>query len=126
MHWYKQAMKKFADFSGRARRKEYWMFTLVNYAILMILALLEIALLPEPTFLPAILYVLVAAVPTLAVTVRRLHDIGNSGWWILINLVPYVGGIALLVMTLMNSQPGTNEYGPNPKEPDYDPVEVFT
>ncbi|MCA9185987.1 MAG: DUF805 domain-containing protein [Pirellulaceae bacterium] len=107
---------KYADFSGRARRREYWMFVLFNiiFAIATMLvdgvlfAALGIAFLN-------IVYSLAMLVPGIAVTVRRLHDTGRSGWWILVALVPVVGPLALLVILCLDSQPGTNQFGSSPK-----------
>ncbi len=82
MEWYLKVLQNFLVFSGRARRKEYWMFILI---------------------------------PTLAVAVRRLHDTGRSGWWMLLNLLPGLGTLILLVFFVFESEEGTNEYGPNPK-----------
>lgn len=105
--------KKFCCFSGRARRQEYWMFVL--FSILTILASMVIGFIIP--ILGLILYVgfaLAALLPGLAVCVRRLHDTDKSGWWILINLVPF-GGLILLIFMIMDSTPGENMYGPNPK-----------
>jgi len=107
-------LNKYADFSGRARRSEYWYWTLaVIVAIVVCLILTAIA-----HTLGLVLYLLVllgTLVPGLAVGVRRLHDTGRSGWWILIALVPLVGSIILLVFVCQDSQPGQNQYGPSPK-----------
>ncbi|MGA5324319.1 DUF805 domain-containing protein [Streptomyces seoulensis] len=112
MHWYVDVLKKYAVFSGRARRKEYWMFFLFNLIISIVLAIVDNAL---DTSILGIVYFLAVLIPALAVTVRRLHDTSRSGWWILISLVPLVGGIILLVFTVSDSKPEANEYGPNPK-----------
>lgn len=119
MNWYISTLKKYAVFSGRARRKEYWFFQLFNTLIVVALAVIDAV---TGTInkgvgmgLLSSLFVLAVLLPSLAVLVRRLHDTGRSGWWILIAFVPFVGGIVLLVFTLMDSQPGTNQYGPNPK-----------
>ncbi len=110
--------KKFCCLDGRARRQEYWMFTL--FSILVFLAITAIAaIIPMPAvrILGLVLYVvwcLAIILPGLGVTVRRLHDTGKSGWWILINLVPF-GNLILLVFMIMDSTPGDNMFGPNPK-----------
>ncbi|MCH7910220.1 MAG: DUF805 domain-containing protein [Candidatus Hydrogenedentes bacterium] len=120
MHWYVDVLKKYAVFSGRTQRQEYWMFTLFNIIITLVLFIiagviataLEIAaagLLPN-------LYTLAVLLPGIAVTVRRLHDTGRSGWWLLIAFVPFIGAIVLLVFYVQDSQPGENQFGPNPKE----------
>ena len=92
MNWYAKCWKQYADFSGRARRTEYWMFALVNFGIALLLELIL-----GFTFLYFLTYVysLAIFIPSLAVCVRRLHDIGRSGWWYLIGLVPVVGWIIL-------------------------------
>jgi len=113
MNWYLDVLKKYAVFSGRARRKEYWMFVLFNLIITLVLALIE-RLVSGPGIL-ANLYSLAMLIPGLAVAVRRLHDTNRSGWWILIGLVPIVGVIILIVFQAEDSQPGDNQYGPNPK-----------
>lgn len=123
MKWYVKVLKQYTDFEGRARRKEYWMFTLVNFLIMMALqALLFMGagMNPESTLgllLSGILglYALGVFIPSLAVTVRRLHDTNRSGWWVLISFVPIIGAIVLLVFLVQDSQPGTNQYGENPK-----------
>jgi len=121
-------MRKYAQFDGRARRKEYWMYTLFNCLIYFAIALAGVMLTAVVSrnsdnpavgllFLaPAWLYALAMIIPGLAVSVRRLHDTGRSGWWILIGFIPLVGGIILLVFSCEDSQPGPNEFGPNPKE----------
>jgi uncharacterized membrane protein YhaH (DUF805 family) len=112
-------MKKYADFSGRARRKEYWMFVLFNIIFAIVALGLDMMLgtASEDTGYGIFygLFSLAILVPTWAVTVRRLHDVGKSGWWIFISLIPIIGGIWLFILTLTDSLPGDNEYGPNPK-----------
>lgn len=118
MKWYLDVLKNYATFTGRARRTEYWMFQLINVAIILVLELL-IFLLPREALvfaaIPVVLYALAVLVPNIAVTARRLHDTGRSGWWMLISFVPFVGGIVLLVFTVMDSEPQPNMHGPNPK-----------
>ncbi len=113
MEWYLKVLKNYATFAGRARRKEYWMFVLFNIIALMILLILDMVI--GTYFVLYGLYCLAIIVPSLAVTVRRLHDLGKSGWWIFISLVPVIGGIWLLVLTVMDGTPGQNQYGPSPK-----------
>ncbi|MGG3927050.1 DUF805 domain-containing protein [Metabacillus fastidiosus] len=113
MHWYLEVLKKYAVFQGRARRKEYWMFTLFNVLISIVLSIIEVVG-DMPSILTGI-YSLSILLPSLAVTARRLHDIGKSGWWILISLIPLIGAIVLLVFTCQDSEEGSNQYGPNPK-----------
>lgn len=112
MNWYLKCWKQYADFTGRARRTEYWMFALVNFGIALLLELIL-----GFTFLYFLTYVysLAIFIPSLAVCVRRLHDIGRSGWWYLIGLVPVVGWIILIIWFCTDSQPGANKWGPNPK-----------
>ncbi|MNI37217.1 Inner membrane protein YhaI [compost metagenome] len=127
MQWYLKAFKNYANFSGRARRKEYWLFQLFNGIIALLLYLPVLSSLPavmagEGTtgiaslFMTLyIIYLLAVILPSLAVTVRRLHDTGKSGWSILLGLIPLVGGIIVLVFVCTDSQPGQNSYGENPK-----------
>jgi uncharacterized membrane protein YhaH (DUF805 family) len=113
MSWYLAVLKKYAVFSGRARRREYWMFFLFNFLISFGLGFIEGAI-----GIPGIisfLYCCAVIIPGLAVCVRRLHDTGRSGWWFFIAFVPIAGGIILLVLLLLDSTPGDNQYGINPK-----------
>ena len=115
--WYMQVLKKYADFSGRARRKEYWFFVLWYLIITIILAIIDAVLglrIGNAGVLQS-LYALALLIPSLAVGARRLHDIGRTGWWLLIGLIPVIGWIVLLVFFFTDSQPGNNEYGPSPK-----------
>ena len=119
MNWYFEVLKKYAVFGGRARRKEYWYFVLFNALIGIVLAIVDGV---TGTLVPGAgigllggLYSLAVFIPGFAVTVRRLHDTGKSGWWLLIFLVPLVGVIVFLVFMVKDSQPGENQYGPNPK-----------
>ena len=119
MSWYLEVLKKYAVFSGRARRMEYWMFILFNIIITVVLALIDSLIgtvIRQAGFgLLQGLYDLAVLLPSIAVTVRRLHDTGRTGWWILIGLIPVIGGIVLLIFMLLDSEPGENQYGPNPK-----------
>jgi uncharacterized membrane protein YhaH (DUF805 family) len=120
MKWYKKVLSQYADFKGRARRKEYWMFVLFNMIFLIAAIALDNLLgtkfSPEmPLGYLYMLYVLAVFVPSLAVAVRRLHDIGKSGWWYFISLVPLIGGIWLLVLLVTDSEAEDNKWGPNPK-----------
>ncbi len=119
MSWYLEALKKYAVFSGRARRMEFWYFVLFNIIVAVVLSLIDRLL---GTFsatgnigLLSGIYSLAVLIPTIAVTVRRLHDTDRSGWWILINLVPLIGSIVLLVFELLPGTPGSNRFGPDPK-----------
>ena len=115
MQWYLAVLKNYAGFSGRARRTEYWMYGLVNFVIALVLFVLTFATHSTFFVLLIVLYELAVLVPSLAVLVRRLHDIGMSGWWILISLVPFVGSIVLFVFTVLPGNQGPNRYGDDPK-----------
>jgi len=112
-------MKKYADFSGRARRKEYWMFALFNNIFALVAIFLDNALgnTTEDFGYGLILslYFLAIILPGLAVSVRRLHDVGKSGWGMFINFIPIIGGFVFLTWATTDSQPGLNKYGENPK-----------
>lgn len=141
MSWYLEVLKKYAVFTGRARRKEFWYFALFNFLAGIALGVIEglLGLFPESRqSILVMLYNLAVLLPSLGVTVRRLHDTGRSGWWMLITFVPlilvipvlilappvlllialvlFVGSLVLLVFTVQDSDPGQNEYGANPKE----------
>ena len=119
MNWYLQALKQYAVFKGRARRKEYWFFALFNLIVSVVLTVLDYmtgSLDPElGVGLLSGIYSLAILIPSLAVTVRRLHDTDRTGWWVLIAFIPLIGAIVLLVFMLLDSKPGDNRYGPNPK-----------
>ncbi len=113
MNWYLKALYKFTDFSGRARRSEYWYFTLGNVLLLIIFSVIislfidAIESLPEEIGLGILgLFMVGMMIPTLAVSVRRLHDTGRTGWWLLISLIPYVGSIVLLIFYFQDSELG--------------------
>lgn len=118
MNWYIEVLKRYAVFSGRSRRMEYWMFSLINVLIVIGIAIVDNLL----GFISAsglgilgTLYALAVFIPSLAVAVRRLHDTDRSGWWLLIALIPLIGLIVLLVFFLLDSRPGENRFGANPK-----------
>ena len=119
MEWHLMVWKRFSEFSGRSRRKEYWMFFLFNMVIGLVLYVPGIALRESgigPIFLGLYaIYSLAALIPGLAVSVRRLHDTNKSGWFFLLLLIPFVGPIILLVFFCMDSDAAANQYGPNPK-----------
>ena len=119
MNWYMGVLKNYVGFSGRARRKEYWMFTLFNLIILIVLSIVDRftgTLNPSAGIgLLSGIYSLAVILPSIAVAVRRLHDTSRTGWWMLLVFVPFVGGLILLVFMLLDSTPGENQYGPNPK-----------
>jgi uncharacterized membrane protein YhaH (DUF805 family) len=119
MSWWLSAMKKYFDFSGRAPRKEYWMYLLFNFVFGIVALVVDITLSSvSDSMAPGLLYslfCLAVLLPALSVTVRRLHDVGKSGWWILISVLPFIGGLWLLILTLMDSQSGPNRFGESPK-----------
>lgn len=105
---YKDTFRKSLDSSGRARRKEYWIFVLMNSLMLSVLGILTAAMgIPWLAALCSIL----AAIPVASVSIRRLHDTGRPGWWMLLMLAPVVGQLVLLVFFLCNSEPHANQYG---------------
>jgi uncharacterized membrane protein YhaH (DUF805 family) len=119
MNWYVKVLKNYADFGGRATRAEYWYFTLFNFLALCVLTFIDSMIgsfnadmgigLLGGVYYPAVF------TPTLAVSVRRLHDTDRSGWWQLIVLIPIIGPLVLLIFMVQDSQPVDNQYGPNPK-----------
>lgn len=118
MNWYLEVLKKYAVFSGRARRKEYWMFVLFNLIFAIAAMIIDNVLglaIKDVGYGPFyILYSLATLIPGLAVSVRRLHDIGKSGWYLLMGLIPCVGGIILLVFMATEGDGGENEFGADP------------
>ena len=123
MEWYLDVLKNhYADFDGRARRKEYWMFFLVNLGVVLGLAIVAgiLGAIWEPLgwlgYLAYIGYVLAVLVPGLALTVRRFHDTGKTGWFALLALVPFVGGFIVLYFMVLEGDAGPNAYGPDPKD----------
>lgn len=119
MNWYIKVLENYIGFTGRARRSEYWFFTLFNMLFGIIAMVLDNVLgiaINEVGYGPIYgIYALSVLIPGLGVTVRRLHDVGKSGWMALIVLIPLIGSIWLLVLLATDSVSGANEYGPNPK-----------
>lgn len=118
MEWFLKVIKNFS-FQGRARRKEYWMYALFVTLIAVVLSLIDLF---AGTYSASIglgllsgLFSLATLIQGIAVCVRRLHDLGKSGWWLLIMLIPLIGPIVILVFMVLDGQPGENQYGPNPK-----------
>lgn len=120
MEWATLPLKRYLDFAGRSRRKEYWMFFLLVIILEVVAMVLDnvlgmgqmIAGIYGPLL---VLLMLVLIVPGIAVSIRRLHDIDRSGWWVLIALVPFVGGLVLLVFFVVEGTRGANRFGPDPK-----------
>jgi len=119
MHWYLEALRKYAVFSGRSRRKEYWTFFLVNFVVVTALLLVDQQI---GTFDPETgagllnaLYTLALLLPSIAVAVRRLHDTDRVGWWVLLSLIPIIGSIILIFFLIQDSTAGDNRFGSNPK-----------
>lgn len=116
MSWYLAVWKSYAVFDGRARRSEFWYFTLFNLIALIVLAIIGRAFGSSGSSVLIGLYLLASFLPGLAVTVRRLHDTNRSGWLVLLSFIPLIGSIVLLVFEAQNGTPGPNAYGPNPKD----------
>jgi uncharacterized membrane protein YhaH (DUF805 family) len=106
--------QKYADFSGRARRSEYWWFVLFNIILGIVAAIIDKGILGSEMGLIGIIVSLALLIPGIAVGVRRLHDLGKSGWWLLVALIPLIGAIILIWWFIQEGTPGDNEYGPNP------------
>ena len=111
MNYFFQALKQFADFKGRARRKEYWMFYLFYIVFYIILSMIDMAL---GTFIHTFVFAIALLIPSISIAARRLHDTGRTGWWQLILFVPLIGFIVMLIFLVQDSH-DDNEYGPNPK-----------
>jgi uncharacterized membrane protein YhaH (DUF805 family) len=109
----RSVLTQYATFTGRARRSEFWWFVLFNAMVSVVVSIIGSA---AHTSILSTIVSLALLLPGLAVSVRRLHDTGRSGWWVLLDLVPLVGWIVLLVFCAQDSQPGTNAHGPSPKE----------
>ncbi|WP_159023331.1 DUF805 domain-containing protein [Formosa sp. L2A11] len=116
MNWYLKVIKEhYADFKGRARRQEYWMFVLINMLISWGITIL--GYLFDSSIFSGIsgLYSLAVLIPGIAVAVRRLHDVGKSGWFLLLSCIPIIGWIWLIVLMATDSEVGPNKWGDNPK-----------
>lgn len=125
MNWYLEVLNKYAVFSGRARRKEYWFFVLFNILISLALAVVDFVTgSTDPASGVGLfggIYAIGILLPSLTVTVRRLHDTNRSGWWVLLPLIPVLGSLILFYFLVLDSNPGRNEYGESPKleQPSY-------
>lgn len=137
--WKKVVFDNFSNFNGRARRKEYWSFQLVNLLLLIVpYVFLMVSLFTaqadgnQPDFgifgwisiALIVLFALFLLVPSLAVTVRRLHDTNRSGWYFLIGLIPYIGGLITLYFYFSSGTVGRNNYGNDPKTPHDETSEI--
>ena len=113
MNWYIAALKKYVDFKGRARRKEYWMFLLISTLISIVFNIIDGVLKDFGAF--SIIYALAVFLPGFGLAIRRLHDIDRSGWWSLIVLLPIIGIIISLIFSCTEGTRGENRFGPDPK-----------
>lgn len=111
MNYFFQALKQFADFKGRARRKEYWMFYLFYVIFYIGLSIVDMVL---GTFILTLIFAIALLIPSISIAARRLHDTGRTGWWQLILFVPLIGVIVMLIFLIQDSH-DDNQYGPNPK-----------
>jgi uncharacterized membrane protein YhaH (DUF805 family) len=112
--YYVRAFQKYVQFSGRATRAEYWWFYLVTIAVSILLSIIDM-ILNTPLEFISLIYLIVSLIPSTSIQVRRLHDISKSGWYVLLNLIIIIGWIWLLILNILDSTPGDNKYGPNPK-----------
>lgn len=122
MSWFVTAVKKYAVFSGRSRRREYWYFGLFYLIFYVVLAIVD-GITGSFDFRSGLglftgIWTLALLIPSIAVSVRRLHDTGRRGWWILLGIIPVIGAIILIVFLAQDSEAGTNRFGPNPKSPE--------
>lgn len=118
MNYYLDVLKKYTDFTGRARRAEYWYFVLFNILVSFVVGFVDgiFGTFPAEGGLGLLgtIYALAVFLPSVAVAARRLHDTGRSGWWQLILFIPIIGAIVLIVFLVQDSHPNENEYGENP------------
>lgn len=135
MNWMLMPLKRYADFSGRSRRTEYWMFTLGYVIVLVVLGILMGigGALGDPNGVSGLsitaialigIVVLALIIPSLAVQVRRFHDQDKSGWFVLLGFIPYIGGLIVIVFMCLPGTVGDNRFGPDPKNP-YGGTDVF-
>jgi len=114
MQWYISVLKKYAVFNGRASRSEYWWFVLMNIIISFVIGFVEglLGIITETGLGPiSMVYALAILLPAIGVSIRRLHDTGRTGWWLLLSFVPIIGFLVLIVFYILDSEPGANEYG---------------
>ncbi len=113
------AFKRTFEIRGRSRRTEYWMYTLFISIIGVIFVIVDGVMgweLDEDLGVTSAVFLLLTLITSVTVLIRRLHDTGRTGWWILLSFIPLVGSIVLFIFTVLDSTPGANKYGPNPKE----------
>lgn len=127
MKWYLKVVRdNYANFEGRARREEYWMFVLFNFLIVIGIAIISgvlVGLTDVAAFMGLyFIYILGVMIPSVAVAVRRLHDTNKSGWFYLVGFIPIIGGIWLLILFITEGDVGPNIYGPDPKKPNYEEI----
>lgn len=113
-------LNQYTDFNGRTRRRDYWMFILAYIILSIIVSIINGIVFGRLNILPGLLF-LALIVPAIALAVRRLHDISLSGWFVLVGFIPFFGWVAAIIMACIDSTPGTNAYGPNPKGINTDP-----
>jgi uncharacterized membrane protein YhaH (DUF805 family) len=118
MEWYLMVLKKYAQFNGRSRRKEYWMFLLFNTIISYALQFVDHFISDSPLGFISGIYSLAVILPSLAVGIRRLHDVNKSGWYYLLLLLPIIGWIWLIILLATDGTQGPNKYGADPKNPE--------
>ena len=120
MEWALLPFRRYAEFTGRTRRKEYWSFVLLLFVVSLVIGFIEGMLGLSGmvgTYGPlSWLFLLIVLIPSIAVGVRRFHDLGKSGWWILIGIVPILGALVLIFFFVQEGEKGPNEYGPDPLE----------
>jgi len=123
MDYYLKVLKNYAIFDGRARRKEYWLFVLFNVLVVIVLSIIDhlVGTYDKETEAGLIgsIYSLAVIIPSIAVSIRRLHDTDKSGWWLLLHLIPLFGSLVLLIFFISDSQRETNRFGVNPKLEDF-------
>lgn len=122
MEWMLLPLKRYADFSGRSRRKEYWMFVLGVFIVAIVLSIIEnmagLSGMVGGVYGPLMtIFFLGILIPSIAVQVRRFHDQDKSGWFVLLALIPFVGGLVVLVFMCLEGTRGPNRFGPDPKDP---------
>ncbi len=115
MKWYFKALTQYFNFTGRARRKEFWVFTFSNLFMYWVLSILDHYLYTDYFTLTSYVFSAFMLIPSIAVVLRRLHDSGKAGWNILLILIPFIGWFWLLILLIMMGEPRVNKWGPYPK-----------